>query len=96
MTGFINWGFWAGEHWKPEGALIRKDWTERPAVKVWRDLVKGEWWTDEDTETDADGIVAVEGAFFGTYEVVVASGDTETAQRIRFEPGAAPFVIPLP
>ena len=33
MTAFINWGFWAGYHWKPEGTLIRKDWTERPAIK---------------------------------------------------------------
>ena len=36
MTAFINWGFWAGYHWKPEGTLIRKDWTERPAIKIWR------------------------------------------------------------
>ena len=71
MTGFIHWGFWAGNHWKPEGALIREDWTERPAVQVWRDLVKGEWWTEADVTTDAEGNAAVPAAFFGTYEITV-------------------------
>ena len=52
MTGFINWGFWAGEHWKPEGALFRKDWKARPAVKVWRDLVKKNWWTEAEIKTN--------------------------------------------
>lgn len=78
MTGFINWGFWAGAHWKPEGALIRKDWTERPAVKVWRDLVKRKWWTTADIKTDAQGLASVKGAFYGRYEIKVGD-QTHTA-----------------
>jgi hypothetical protein len=74
MTGFINWGFWAGLHWKPEGALIRKDWTERPAVTVWRDLVTGAWWTTADIQTDTAGAATIDGAFYGTYTVTVSHG----------------------
>jgi hypothetical protein len=69
MTGFINWGFWAGDHWKPEGALIRKEWKERPAVTVWRELVKGKWWTETTVETDLKGHAIIEDAFYGYYEV---------------------------
>ncbi len=69
MTGFINWGFWAGDHWKPEGALIRKEWKERPAVTVWRELVKGKWWTETTVETDLKGHAIIEDAFYGYYEI---------------------------
>ena len=37
-TGFVMWGFWEGAHWKPETALWRKDWTEKPAAKIWKVL----------------------------------------------------------
>jgi endo-1,4-beta-xylanase len=73
MTSFITWGFWAGDHWKPEGALIRKDWKERPAVKVWRDLVKGKWWTEGSTATNEQGKAVIDGAFFGVYEITVGA-----------------------
>jgi endo-1,4-beta-xylanase len=82
MTGFINWGFWAGLHWKPEGALIRKDWTERPAVTVWRDLVKGKWWTDAKFASDANGAGTTR-AFYGHYEVSVATGARKSTQEIE-------------
>ena len=32
-------------HWKPETALWRKDWMEKPSAKVWRDLVCNQWRT---------------------------------------------------
>ncbi len=35
-TGFVMWGFWEGAHWKPETALWRKDWSEKPNARVWR------------------------------------------------------------
>ena len=71
MTGFINWGFWAGYHWKPEGTLIRKDWAERPALKIWRDLVHETWSTNLDRQTDTEGQVKTK-AFFGDYEITVS------------------------
>lgn len=58
MTGFVIWGFWEKRHWKPTAAMFKNDWTERPAVQVWRDLVKGKWWTRADLVADAQGEAA--------------------------------------
>lgn len=69
-TGFVMWGFWEGAHWKPETALWRKDWSEKPAAKVWRDLVCGQWRTDERLMSDAKGLAKLNG-FFGRYDIVV-------------------------
>jgi len=73
MTGFMIWGFWEKRHWKPTAAMFKTDWTERPAVKVWRDLVKGKWWTRADLTSDARGEAATP-AYYGWYEVSVEYG----------------------
>lgn len=69
-TGFVLWGFWEGAHWKPETALWRKDWSEKPTAKVWRDLVCNQWHTQEQSKSDDQGHTAFRG-FFGTYEIKV-------------------------
>jgi GH35 family endo-1,4-beta-xylanase len=35
VDAFLMWGFWEGQHWlaKQGGAMLRKDWSERPAAK---------------------------------------------------------------
>ena len=85
-TGFVMWGFWEGSHWKPETALWRKDWSEKPNAKVWREWVCGKWKTDATLPTDADGKVSVPG-FFGRYEVIVKHAGTSTRQDILLENG---------
>jgi GH35 family endo-1,4-beta-xylanase len=69
-TGFILWGFWEQAHWKPETALWRKDWSEKPAAKVWRDLVCNQWRTRAQSKSNEKGSAAFRG-FFGTYEIKV-------------------------
>lgn len=79
MTGFVMWGFWEKQHWRPTAALFRADWSERPAVKVWRDLVLGQWWTKADLASDAQGI-ATTPAFYGWHSITVEhQGVTTTA-----------------
>ena len=94
MTGFVNWGFWAGDHWKPEGTLIRKDWKERPAVSAWRDLVKNKWWTVKSIETDEKGKALIEGAFYGIYEITVGEGLNRKV--VKHLLGSAPASITMP
>ena len=94
MTSFINWGFWAGDHWKPEGTLIRKDWKERPAVGVWRDLVKGKWWTEGSTATNEQGKAVIDGAFFGVYEITV--GASKTPHLVEHLPDQQSVSLTLP
>lgn len=78
-TGFVFWGFWEGAHWRPDSALFRKDWTEKPNFHAYRDLVYSEWWTDETGKTNAKGEFALR-PFKGTYRVTV--GDMEATARI--------------
>ncbi len=66
-TGVVMWGFWEAAHWKPEAALWRKDWSEKPAAKVWRELVGGKWRTDATLKTDAHGRANLRG-FYGQYD----------------------------
>lgn len=73
MTGFVMWGFWEGKHWKPTGAMFKKDWSERPAAKVWRDLVKTKWSTNGDFTADAEGKTNLD-AYFGWYDITIEHG----------------------
>jgi GH35 family endo-1,4-beta-xylanase len=73
MTGFVIWGFWERRHWKPTAAMFKNDWTERPAVQVWRDLVKGKWWTRADLAADARG-EAASTAYYGWYDITIEHG----------------------
>lgn len=81
VDGFIVWGFYDAAHWKGNAPFYRADWSEKPALQVWRDLVYGEWWTDElEVSTDEDGWATFPGAFFGTYAVEV-----EGAEPVEFQ-----------
>ena len=65
------WGFWGGAHWRGQnGALYRNNWTEKPSLTSYRDLVFGEWWTEENGQSDAQGAYDVR-AFDGFYDIVV-------------------------
>ena len=80
FNAIIMWGFWEGRHWRPNAALWRKDWSIKPAGKMWKELVFKQWWTNEERTTDASGFCEVS-AFLGDYEVVVEhEGRTVTKQ----------------
>lgn len=70
VDGFFVWGFWDGRHWKNNAPFFRQDWSEKPALAVWRELVFGAWWTGEQRgTTDAGGRVAFPNAFHGDYRI---------------------------
>jgi endo-1,4-beta-xylanase len=78
MKGFMLWGFWAGAHWLPDGAMYRLDWSERPMLGAWKDLIYKQWWTDVQGTTDANGVFRTRG-FLGDYDAdVAAPGKTQT------------------
>lgn len=79
MMGFLMWGFWEGQHWLPNGAMVRRDWSTKPNFQAWRDLVYRDWWTSVDGTTDANGAFQSRG-FLGEYEVeYVLNGQTVVA-----------------
>lgn len=70
---FIMWGFWGGAHWMGDsGAMFRKDWSEKPNLAAYRDLVYGEWWTNAAAKTDTEGKATVR-AFQGRQRVTVTA-----------------------
>ena len=82
VRGILMWGFWEGRHWRPEGALWRKDWSIKPNGREYVRLVTDEWVTRGEGRVSADGRLAFRG-FYGTYRFT-AGGRTFTAS---FAPG---------
>lgn len=73
VESFLMWGFWDGMHWLQWSPMFRRDWTLRPMGEAYRDLVYGEWWTNETGTTSTDGKFEVRG-FRGQYEIDVNYG----------------------
>lgn len=72
-SAFVLWVFWEGAGYKPELALWRKDWSEKPNAKVWRDLIWNQWRTQAGGKTDASGLFTARG-HRGLHEVTVKAG----------------------
>lgn len=70
IEGITMWGFWEGSFHMPEAALYRNDWSEKPALGAYKDLVFSDWWTDESGSSDESGEYLVR-AFKGEYEITV-------------------------
>lgn len=84
--GFIMWGFWEGRHWRPLGAMLRKDFSPKPNLKVWQDLVYKQWWTNVTGATDKDGVFRARG-FLGDYTVTAEAGTRVTVDTKLTMPG---------
>ncbi len=88
-SGFMLWVFWEGAGWKPETALWRKDWTEKPNAKVWRDLVWNQWATNATGRTDAGGAFHARG-HLGLYDITIErNGRRQTAKHMLTKDGKA-------
>lgn len=90
MTGFVQWGFWAGDHWKAAegGAISNKDWSPRSSVKVYEDLVLREWWSRKSETTNRSGDTQSR-LFYGTHQITVSQrGKPNTVSTVSVVPGA--------
>ena len=94
-TGVMLWVFWEGAGWKPETALWRKDWSEKPNATVWRDLVCKLWRTKANGSTDKTGVFSARG-HRGLYEVTVDVGGKKTTMPFNTERGAGTLRVVLP
>ncbi|MCX6592385.1 MAG: endo-1,4-beta-xylanase [Acidobacteria bacterium] len=91
IDAFLQWGFWEGRHWLPAAALYRRDWSEKPHGKAYRELVFNQWWTNADGVTGTDGTFTVRG-FLGDYEIETPAG----VMPVKLQRDAAPVAIILP
>jgi endo-1,4-beta-xylanase len=79
--------------WRPEAALIRKNWTPRPAWQTWLRLQK-EWSTNVAGRTGREGIFTAR-AFYGTYEITVRQGSKTITKRLPHRKGDSATVIAI-
>lgn len=87
VEGFLMWGFWEGQHWIPNGAMFRRDWTPKPNARVYEELVFRRWWTDVNGRTGNDGVYRTRG-FLGEYLVEAELGDRRVERRLELrKPG---------
>ncbi|MEK7407115.1 MAG: endo-1,4-beta-xylanase [Acidobacteriota bacterium] len=92
VSGFMMWGFWEGRHWKPRGAMIRRDWSAKPNLEVYKDLVFRQWWTDEKGVAGEDGALTLRG-FLGDYEVEARVGCKFATRQARLPAGGATVTV---
>ncbi len=82
-NGFLMWGFWDGAHWKDNAPLFYQDWSPKPALATFNQLVFDQWWTDTTLMTDADGKVSLSG-YYGDYRLVANPAGTPLSQDFGF------------
>jgi endo-1,4-beta-xylanase len=81
--GFLMWVWWEGAGWRPEAALFRRDGTEKPNGRVWREWISEKWRTDVEAQTDSEGILRFRG-HAGLYELELGHGGQPTMLRQAF------------
>ncbi len=72
INGIVLWGFWESQHWRPDAALFRKDWSIKPNGQVWKDLVLNKWTTNTQAQTAPTGTYSTR-AFLGDYEITITT-----------------------
>ncbi len=70
LDAFIMWGFWDGNHWKENAPMFDINWNLKPSGEAFNNLVFNEWWTDESSNTNDDGIAAFR-PFKGEHKITV-------------------------
>ncbi len=95
VSGILMWGFWEGQHWLPDAALWRKDWSLKPNGQAWLDLVFKTWWTDATGQSDVGGRYAAR-AFQGEYVITASLGSRRVETRLKLEQPGSALTLKLP
>jgi GH35 family endo-1,4-beta-xylanase len=82
INGILIWGIWESNKLnRPESAIYRPDWSPKPAALALEKLI-GQWKTNIDAMTDAQGQLSVKG-YCGSYTLQV--GDNAASIKKTFE-----------
>jgi endo-1,4-beta-xylanase len=95
VDSFLMWGFWEGQHWIPNAALYRQDWSLKLNGQAFKDLLFKKWWTNTNGRSNASGQYAARG-FLGDYKLTVRLGSKTVTQNIKLEKTTGEIVIKLP
>jgi endo-1,4-beta-xylanase len=86
--GFLMWVWWEGAGWRPEAALFRRDGSEKPNGRIWRELVSERWRTHARFTADSGGLASFRG-HAGLYDLTIEH-EGRTARAKVSLPLAAP------
>jgi len=92
VNGYVQWGFYEQQHWKPQAAMFRKDWSEKPNLLVWRELVLKQWKTRFSGKTNSLGTLESRG-HFGKYKLTVTAGGRTSVYEFQHGNDGAPAHI---
>ena len=95
VAGIQFWGFGEGAHWKPEAALYREDWSEKPNLLAYRELVFNQWWTSETGVTGKDGAFTSRG-FLGRHLATVTLNGQANEAVFNLAPTSGSVEIMIP
>jgi endo-1,4-beta-xylanase len=95
VNSFLMWGYWEGQHWIPNAALYRQDWSLKPNGQAYKDLLFKRWWTNATGLSNTNGQYGTRG-FLGYYRITGTLGAKTVTQTIKLEKTSGEFVIKLP
>jgi GH35 family endo-1,4-beta-xylanase len=84
MTGFSFWNFWDGDHWKDDASLYYRDWSLKPAGRVFRELVLRKWMHGSSGSTST-GTATPPRLFRGDHRIAVTTGGTTRTYHTRLD-----------
>ncbi len=81
ISSFTLWGFADAHHWLDDAPLYNLDYSPKPALAVYEDLVFNQWWTEETLNTDSEGKIILRG-FKGDYQIQINLGENRVEKAI--------------
>lgn len=78
---FTMWGIYDATHWRGNSPMYDDQWNLKAPGEVFTDLVYGDWWTDETTQTASNGSVTVR-AFHGEQKITAIINGKEYSTTI--------------
>ncbi|MCX5770067.1 MAG: endo-1,4-beta-xylanase [Candidatus Hydrogenedentes bacterium] len=94
IVAFSFWGFWENAHWRPDAAMIDKDWKLKPSGEAYEKLVLHEWWTQQEGATNKKGQYKVRG-FLGDYQITVRAGAYTCERELTLKTGGTTLEVVL-
>lgn len=95
MDAFLMWDFSEWFHWRRDASFYDFGWNLKPNGEAYRDLVLGEWWTDETLDADSFGEAALR-AFKGKHDIEVGFGEFEESREVTLADDGLGLVVALP
>jgi endo-1,4-beta-xylanase len=94
VNSFLMWGFWENQHWLPQAALYRSDWSIKPNGKVWNDLIFKQWWTNVTGTSNSSGSYRVRG-FLGQYKITATKNGKTVSRNVNLTKAGNSYTLTL-